>query len=148
MGLFLICLWLWLLFFKSIWFSERGFIGSISPDDFCGFLFFWNWKKHFDFLQSLRIMYKLHRKMSKRQKKHWLVTWVEDSPPASCRLVVSLLVCQVHQNWKRRGLMYIELNYICISHLWLCFWQMRDTTIGTTIPQLAGDEFSTQVTNQ
>ena len=76
----------------------------------------------------------------------WL-TWVEKPPPANCRLVVPIMVCQVHQNRNRRGLIHTELNSICIRHLELYLWWTCNTTIGTTSLQFAGDGFSTQVSH-
>ena len=54
---------------------------------------------------------------------YWCVTWVENKPPANFEIVIPIVVCQVHQNQNNRGLMHIELNYICIIHLQLSFWQ-------------------------
>ena len=114
---------------------------------FVGFCFLLELEKIFDLVQSRCITYKLGRNVEVKNN-YVSVTWFENSSLSSCVLMVPIVLPQVHHNWKCRGTMHIEFNSICISHLWLCFWWIRDTTIGTTSPQLVGGGFSTQVTNQ
>ena len=84
---------------------------------FVSFCFLLELKKSFDLVQSLRIAYELNKKNVEVTKIYLIVTWVENSPPVCCGLVVPIVACQVHQNWKHRGVIHTELNYICIRHL-------------------------------
>ena len=61
---------------------------------------------------------------------YWYLTWAETPSPANCRLVVPIVVCQVHHNLNLGGLLHTELNYLHISHLQLRWWWTSDTTIG------------------
>ena len=66
---------------------EKLFV-LLVPTVFVGFFFFVVIEKHFDFLQILSTKYELRRKMSKRL--FLFVTWVENSSPVRCGLVVTI----------------------------------------------------------
>ena len=55
--------------------------------------------------------YKVYKLLTSYVEKcwshYWCVTWFKNPSPANCRLVLPIVVRQVHQNRKRRGLMHI-----------------------------------------
>ena len=125
----------WVILFAYRVVSSEWF--SYTSQFFVGLCFSWELEK------NALIWYKFYVLRTSYSKKcksyYWFLTLVENPSTASCRLIVTIMVCQVHHNWKRRVLMYTELNYLWIRHLHLRLWWMCDTTIGTTFPQITGD---------
>ena len=98
------------------------------------------------------IWYKVYVLRTRYVEKCWsdylFLTWVENLSPASCGLVVPIVVSHVHQKRNRRHLMHREFNYACIRTLRFRLWWTWRTTIDTTSQKFAEDGFSTQVTHQ
>ena len=49
---------------------------------------------------------------------YWFITWVKNPTPASCWLVVPIVVSRVHHRRNRRWLMHGEFNSACIIPKW------------------------------
>ena len=69
---FMVYIALWLLGNLIDMVSWGRGIGSLTPGGFCFFMFYVGIKKVFALVQSLHIMYKLHRKMPKKLLTHGL----------------------------------------------------------------------------
>ena len=98
--------------------------------------------------KNLCITYKLRRNFPKWRSYYWFVTWFENPYLASCRLVVTIVVSHIHRTHNCRWRIHREFNYVFIGPLHFRLWLTWHITIGTTSPQLAGDDFLTQVTNR